>query len=490
MGRRGGRRYRKAAAPKPPTKRFLPGGVEGSGRAGSAAAPAAGGEDSATSDSGSGTDADDVTPGLAATPAPSGDAAPAKAETVAPKVLEPLDAGALSATYGLGYDMLKRMGFTGGGLKTEALQTPLRAHNQGTSRRGVQGAGEEAEADAAFSPGESPLARGAGAPLSKLVQDAVRAMREAGDDGDADELQRLALFALRPGSEELCGGASPPPASDSEESAPEAPVHPGTRERDQDALSAVLNGLLHSSSFPVEASEQATELGWRRRWKGRLGPYIVFAERHKESLRVVRCPAPAGALVLPALEPAPAGSVGGPWPGGSQYTAWCRAQRRAATGKAKRKWQHVEKLVARYCKGCLPQALRGPASAASGCSGEPDVLLPTAPTPLVSTNPAEVSSAAALAGDGEKWLPEDPTPVGKKRGIKTGGSAPKKQRSRAELQAAVQHCEQAAHAQQEQQHQRQQEQTGQIQPRSADPNDSEVEPLGWFEDTQPSAHAC
>ena len=68
----------------------------------------------------------------------------ASPQTSQPKVLHPLGAAQLSDMYGKGFDLLKRMGFAGAGcgLRSDSLQAPPRAHDQGRSRRGVQGASE------------------------------------------------------------------------------------------------------------------------------------------------------------------------------------------------------------------------------------------------------------------------------------------------------------------------------------------------------------
>jgi len=88
-------------------------------------------------------------------------------------------------------------------------------------------------------------------------------------------------------------------------------------------------------------------LHWKRDWSERVGDYESFVERCPDALRLVRCPAPHGALVLPAQAPT---TLSSGWSGGDKYVAWCHGHRLAAAGQAKRKWKHLENMVRRLCR--------------------------------------------------------------------------------------------------------------------------------------------
>lgn len=269
-------------------------------------------------------------------------ASPSNHDAALTAVLEPLSTAELSAKYGKGFELLRRMGFRPGlhGLREGALGTPLQAHDQGSSRRGVQGVEERHEVPE----DEVQIADCAsGRPLPELLEGVLRSMREAGDHEEAAELGRLATIL---GVEELlaadvlAGGASSSSDSDEEES--EHPPHP----REAEAVAAVARRLSRDERFPVELLEQSRCLLWGRRWGPDLGEYEAFVERRHDAFRVVRCPAPGGALVLPVRWQPAAGTS---WDLSGKYVAWCRRHRLAASGQQKRKWRHVEAVVSRLC---------------------------------------------------------------------------------------------------------------------------------------------
>jgi len=229
------------------------------------------------------------------------------------------------------------------------LATPLRAFDNGTSRRGVTGAGEKRKEDdeevIVGAIPESPEF------MKSLLRQVLATMREVGDADEAAALQNLASGV---------GFTSNLPALESIEDACERERSCNKKRRrspgqsipsaavEQEALQALLQGLREPGYFPVELLEQAQTLRWQHLWAARLGSYSEFVERHSSNaLRIVHCPKPHGPLVLPAE----ASSLGCDWSGRQRYTAWCRAHRQAATGKAKRKWKHIEGVVFRLCGG-------------------------------------------------------------------------------------------------------------------------------------------
>lgn len=251
--------------------------------------------------------------------------------------LDPLSDGELFATYGKGLDLLKRMGFAvGSGLRNGSLKTPLRPHSQGKSKLGVQSA-EELPAP------EPSVSVGADRPTTALLTAVLASMREAGDNAEAEDLQRLA--ACVPFSSQELECASP---SETESNSDDNVAVPSAAARE--AIAAVLDGLCCDEAFPIEASEQAIKLRWTKRFRGRLGSYEDFLERFGEDqLRVVPCPAPHGTLVMPRLRE----GGGSPWTGSARYIAWCQDRRRNASGKAQRKWRHVEAMITRFSRGVL-----------------------------------------------------------------------------------------------------------------------------------------
>merc|ERR1719506_3437459 len=86
----------------------------------------------------------------------------------------------LSATYGKGFELLQRMGFTAGsqGLRADSLAAPLRAHNQGRSRMGVQGEEEGSSPPFVAAPN---VAQGASRPMNELLMEVLASMQENGD---------------------------------------------------------------------------------------------------------------------------------------------------------------------------------------------------------------------------------------------------------------------------------------------------------------------
>lgn len=282
-------------------------------------------------------------------------------EAVQPKVLDPLSTAELSTTYGRGFELLQRMGFKAGahGLRDNSLSTPLRAHNQGKSRRGVQGADE---GEPAFVAQNEAL--GARLPLPDLLRDVLVSMREAGDHEEAQELEELAACVGLDGS---LAALKVPSAKKrhrqrksskvltlAKSSSSSSSSSGGRRARDpteQEAVLDTLHRMLTEKHFPVEMEKQEQHLRWRRR-PAELGDYETFIERQSDAFYLVRCPAPHGALVLPRT----LASVAGNWTGGDKYTSWCRDRRVAAIGRAKKKWKHVEGLVGKICRSLMRRA--------------------------------------------------------------------------------------------------------------------------------------
>lgn len=298
------------------------------------------------------------------------------------KVLAPLDASALSATYGRGFAMIRRMGFKAGsglGLREGALVAPLLAHDQGRSRRGVQSQDEQPEMQEGM---EAVLAnaRGSGRPTDQLLAEVLATMREAGDADAATELLRLAACVGIGGSsssfenlDDALGFSTRNPAAsaavqhrwkrrghsgravvpgldagsddeDEEDEGSSEAQERRSRPGEDRAVAVVLNRLNSDAAFPIVLEEQARELLWRRRYEEQLGDYEDFIERRSDAFRLVRCPG-AEALVLPA--PGRGGAGGGAIAG--KYSSWCQRQRSGAGAKAKKKWKHIEKVVSRLC---------------------------------------------------------------------------------------------------------------------------------------------
>jgi len=281
-------------------------------------------------------------------------------EAVQPRILDPLDANGLSTLYGKGFALLQRMGFVPGahGLRKDSLQAPLKAHDQGASRRGVQSSEENVQ----FAPTGASAAVGASRPFSQLLQDALASMREAGDDEEAEDLRRLASAVgltnnvleddsgfrfskrRRASSSKRRRASSDDSSSGSGTSMP-AGSGQGSRAAprsalQQEAMDAVLQGIRGDANFPVEIAKQPQQLRWASRWKRRLGDYEAFVRRQSDAACIIHCPAPHGGKLLLPRHGASTRSAG-------RYAAWCHGQRLAAKGRAKRKWRHVEKMVAR-----------------------------------------------------------------------------------------------------------------------------------------------
>ncbi|CAE8635361.1 unnamed protein product [Polarella glacialis] len=264
--------------------------------------------------------------------------------------LAPLSTSELSSRYGMGFELLRRMGYSGsaaggdsgiaGGMRADSLQAPLLAlKNPG--RRGIVAATEE---DAAEEQLRSAAALHEPESLDDLVTRTLAAMREAGDDEEACEIQRMAAFCSME-----AGFLSdlPRPRMPKKRRRPEAEQHwQEDLEEEKEALELVLRSLF-DEHFPVDLEEQGKRLRWDRKWRPSLGTYDDFAERHEDDLRVVRCPA-GFALVLPKRRPS--SSNCGSW-SCERYLTWCRQQRLGAKGKLKKKWKHLELTVERLCKG-------------------------------------------------------------------------------------------------------------------------------------------
>mmetsp|Transcript_2372 Transcript_2372/g.7563 ORF Transcript_2372/g.7563 Transcript_2372/m.7563 type:complete len:404 (-) Transcript_2372:11-1222(-) len=297
----------------------------------------------------------------------------AEPETVQPRVLEPLDADDLSVMYGKGFALLQRMGYTPGprGLREDSLRAPLRAHDQGTSRMGVQSAEESVQsAVAEAADAVEASTNGTGRPLSELMGDVLASMREAGDHEEAEELKRLAScvgldgdpldghLGIQPrkrwraggdtsGSSGSCGSGGGVPAwkgvrgGDGQGSATRSAT-------EQEATDVVLDRLRGDADFPVELTEQPRQLRWAGRWKRRLGEYEAFVKRQSDAFCIIHCPAPHGKILLPRHGASPCSA--------GRYMSWCHRRRLEAQGRAKRKWCFVERMVAR----CLRSTRHGP----------------------------------------------------------------------------------------------------------------------------------
>lgn len=265
-------------------------------------------------------------------------------------VLDSLDPSELSALYGKGFHLLKGMGFSAGGLRADSLQAPLKAHNQGRSRRGVQSL--EVQAPVAVTP---ILAAGMGKPIGQLLKQVLESMREAGDDDDAEELNSLAACVGMEGSLHSLGASwrerkrKPCPdisSSSSEESSEEVKACALTPSPlEQEAIDAVLHVFFGGCDFPVELTEQAQQLRWGECWHPRIcRDYGDFVERFPDLFGVVPCPRPSVAIVLPLIVPS-----GFCWNSTGRYASWCKERRLNATGKAKQKWKQVENKVKHLC---------------------------------------------------------------------------------------------------------------------------------------------
>lgn len=336
---------------------------------------------------------------------------PSATSSAVPRMLELLTASQLSATYGKGFELMKRMGFSpdsGLGLRADALAAPLKAHDQGRSRRGLQGASEVPQ------PPPS-VARRAGRPTDDLLAEVLAAMRKVGDEAAAEELLRLATGVrlhgdvddndVPTGAGRPCTGAAPRRrgmggsravvpgleassscgGSDSEASSGSAPPRP--RPGEDRAVAIVLKRMTSDGVFPVLLEEQARALMWKGRFAAALGSYEEFLQRRCDAFRIVRCPGDGrgggstGALVLPAE-----GRGGGISTG--KYSMWVQRQRAAAGGKAKNKWRHVERVVVRMC--CAFESEPGVA-VAQDCLAEVGVV--------VSAVLAPGDGSRAAAGD-------------------------------------------------------------------------------------------
>lgn len=363
-GRRGGQRLVRWGAQNKldaqPAPRFLPGRVEPS---------AVGGLGTSSSN-------DDVSAGCGERSA-SICAAPDKR----PDVLDALSTAELSETYGKGFELLRRMGFSGAqGLREDSLHAPLRAHNQGRSRKGVHGVAEDCEPKHS----EPILSIGAGKSLTDLLQEVLSSMHNEGDDEEAEELKRLAACVGLDGS--LTSAVEPPrkrPCRQSPGAVLSGDSSTTSSSEDEDDLektpeekrkiAAVLGQLCGTEDFPVTLEQQVQRLRKDGLWDFDADAYEVFVARHDE-FNLIRCPGSQGPLVLPRLERMAGSSR---WCHGAKYVNWCHEHRLCATGKSKKKWKHLESVVDRACRG-------GPCVEAVATEFEPHLVVQPERAPSVS----------------------------------------------------------------------------------------------------------
>ncbi|CAJ1398365.1 unnamed protein product [Effrenium voratum] len=274
----------------------------------------------------------------------------------------------LSATYGLGFTLLQRMGYRAGtALRPGALAAPLAARanagRQGLTEDGVESADEPGPAE----------------DLTDLLQQTLRSMREAGDAEEAEELQRMAGFCQL---EALEAHAAPRPRK---------PKAPPQRRRDDGASAGAMAELLRqfaSADFPVEVQQQERHLNWRKRWQAALGSYKDFVER-QDSLMLIPCPGGL-ALVLPRCrQPAHSAFREG-------CISWCHFQTsRCAKKPLKRKWRHVATVLRRICgadaAAAAAAAAAAPAEAAEAAEAE-DFAAEETPPEVKAEVPAMESS--------------------------------------------------------------------------------------------------
>eukprot|EP00931_Biecheleriopsis_adriatica_P116855 TRINITY_DN92441_c0_g1_i1.p1 TRINITY_DN92441_c0_g1~~TRINITY_DN92441_c0_g1_i1.p1 ORF type:complete len:401 (-),score=106.25 TRINITY_DN92441_c0_g1_i1:30-1232(-) len=304
---------------------------------------------------------------LGSTDEPSGD------EPVRGQELAPLSFKELSDRYGLGFELLRRMGYGSGpnglSLRAGSLQAPLQARRN----QGRQGLAADAESDFPSLDTQESQEPQTTEDLTALLSSVLADMREAGDTEEAEELQHMASFCHLKG--EALEDVPRPKRRPLKRKVLEESRNIGTEhgqaasgdiQAEMEALRAVHQSF-SSEEFPVELERQAEHLQWNRRWRKELGSYEEFLDRQGSELRTVRCPA-GHTLVLPRWSQQSASQV----PPGlrSRYVAWCRQQRLAASGKAKRKWKHLEKTFARLCP-CSEESTNCIAESSKSSAAEP-----------------------------------------------------------------------------------------------------------------------
>lgn len=340
-------------------------------------------------------------------------------------MLDSLTTAEMSAKYGKGFELLQRMGFKAnacGGLRPDSLQAPLLAYNQGRSRRGVQV--EEEDLPPSIAPYSGPVSK---LPISDLLADVLRSMRDVGDDSEAEQLEQLANCVGFEGSLKAFGAPAEGTRKRKKKKARMAPearvlMQASSSSSDSDgdsvdhaalasplereAAAIVLKEMIDDQTFPVELDGQAEHLRWKGRWARELGAYEDFVERRSDLFRLVRCPWPHGALVLPLHVPGERSPCtnSAVWAGGEKYAAWVHDKRLAATGKGKRKWKHLEKIVSRLCRGMVllasaaaeyPDALGDLAGAAVAAGVAQDALNSDAAVAAEEHEEAEADEAEA-----------------------------------------------------------------------------------------------
>ena len=252
--------------------------------------------------------------------------------------LEPLSHEEMSQTYGIGFSILRRMGYSGAGFKPGSLHAPLAARAN-AGRQGLMQAAEAEESQKLEDPPEQPAVD-----LTKLLSQTLRSMREAGDDDEACELEHLATFCNLQGGALEALEPSRPKRKRKTEKIPL--IKPGDA-ADEQALTCLLK-CFEDQNFPVELQEQSEHLRWQACWGATHGCLEDFVARQEGQLRIVMCP--GGARILLPRQPQ------------SESTEkllrqkcmdFCVKQRAQFAGKcqARRKWQHLIKTLATLFRG-------------------------------------------------------------------------------------------------------------------------------------------
>ena len=251
--------------------------------------------------------------------------------------LEPLSHEELSAKYGLGFSILRSMGYSGAGLKPGSLQAPLAAR----ANAGRQGLAEAAETAETAEDGGVPTRQEPDEPavdLTRLLSQTLRSMREAGDDEEASELEHMATFCNLQG-EAL--EALQPKRPKRKRQIQEVSLD---RAAEEAAVKCVL-GCFEEADFPVEMQEQARALKWKKRWATSLGSFEEFVARHGPELRAIECP--GGVSLLLPRHPLPNEDLLQ-----RKCFDFCQARARSV-GKCqgRRKWQHIIKTLRLVFRG-------------------------------------------------------------------------------------------------------------------------------------------
>ena len=278
--------------------------------------------------------------------------------------LDPLSHDELSEIYGVGFSILRRMGYSGAGLKPGSLQAPLAARAN-VGRQGLAEAQPESSGPGA-STGQEELQEPA-VDLTNLLSQTLRSMREAGDDDEANELQHLATFCNLQGERETLETMLPRSASKRKRRPTEktGPVEKARLDHDEASALRCLLGCFQNSNFPVEWQEQARFLKWNKNWAPSVGSFEAFVARHKPELHAVACPGGLS-LLLPRKEQEESTEECLQ----RKCIDFCQQQAHAAgRGKCqgRRKWQHLLKTLQRIFKGRRPSGKVPPAEASQRC---------------------------------------------------------------------------------------------------------------------------